>query len=220
MKKILIGFYITILAIATAHAQVIKPVKIDNLVTVSLPAEFEKRDTLGQTIYSGTGTLGFMIVIKAPNPTDKPLKKEKDLNKVFKEYTNKLLKSSGNGTILNSHDTIVNNVEVRDFALSTSDDTQGEQIRKFRILYTKDATYTFQFVYPLQREDIAKKEADQFFASIKTAASFDGTDQYSTYGKFTGMHKALKIALIAGGIILIIIIVMVVRSRKRKQVTA
>jgi hypothetical protein len=220
MKKILIGFYITILAIATAHAQVIKPVKIDNLVTVSLPAEFEKRDTLGQTIYSGTGTLGFMIVIKAPNPTDKPLKKEKDLNKVFKEYTNKLLKSSGNGTILNSHDTIVNNVEVRDFALSTSDDTQGEQIRKFRILYTKDATYTFQFVYPLQREDIAKKEAAQFFASIKTAPSFDGTDQYSTYGKFTGMHKALKIALIAGAIILIIIIVMVVRNRKRKQVVA
>jgi hypothetical protein len=220
MKKILIGFYITILAIATAHAQVIKPVKIDNLVTVSLPAEFEKRDTLGQTIYSGTGTLGFMIVIKAPNPTDKPLKKEKDLNKVFKEYTNKLLKSSGNGTILNSHDTIVNNVEVRDFALSTSDDAQGEQIRKFRILYTKDATYTFQFVYPLQREDIAKKEAAQFFASIKTAPSFDGTDQYSTYGKFTGMHKALKIALIAGVVILIIIIVMVVRKRKRRQVAA
>lgn len=220
MKKILIGFYITILAIATANAQVLKPVKVDSLVTVSLPAEFQKRDTLGETILSGTGTLGYMVVIKAPNPNGKPLKKEKDLNKVFKEYITKLQKSSGNGTILNSHDTIVNNVEVRDFALSTSDDTQGEQIRRFRILYTKDATYTFQFMYPQQREDIAKKEADQFFASIKTAPGFDGTDQYSTYGKFTGMHKALKIALIAGGLVLIIIIVLVVRSRKRKRVAA
>jgi hypothetical protein len=220
MKKILIGFYITIFAIATAHAQVLKPVKVDSLVTVSLPAEFQKRDTLGETVLSGTGTLGYMVVIKAPNPTDKPLKKEKDLNKVFKEYITKLQKSSGNGTILNSHDTIVNNVEVRDFALSTSDDTQGEQIRKFRILYTKNATYTFQFMYPQQREDIAKKEADQFFASIKTAPGFDGTDQYSTYGRFTGMHKALKIALIAGGVLLIIIIVLLVRSRKRKRVAA
>ncbi|NCD68484.1 hypothetical protein [Mucilaginibacter agri] len=219
MKKLLIGFYLTIFAFATAHAQVIKPVKLDSLVTVSLPAEFQKRDTLGQSIWTGTGALGYMVVIKAPNPTNQPLKKEKDLNKVFKEYTNKLLKSSGNGTILNSHDTIVNNVEVRDFALSTSDDAQGEQIRKFRILYTKEATYTFQFMYPQQREDIAKKEADQFFASIKTDPSFDGTDQYSTFGKFTGMHKALKMALIAGGVVLIIIIVMVVRRKKKVATT-
>lgn len=215
MKKILIGFYLTIFSVVS-QAQVLKAVKVDSLITVSLPAEFQKRDTLGQTIYSGTASLGYIIVIKAPNPPGKVLKKEKDLNKVFKEYIKKLKNTAGNqATILNDKDTIVNNVEVRDFKLSTTDETQGEQIRRFRILYTKPATYTFQYVYPLAREDIARKEGDAFFKSIVTAPSFDGTDQYTMYGKFTGMHAWLKITL--GVVILIILIVLVIVLRNRKK---
>ena len=217
MRKILIGFYLTILAVAS-QGQVLKPVKVDSLISVSLPAEFEKRDTLGQTIYSGNASLGYIIVIKAPNPPGKVLKKEKDLNKVFKEYINKLQKSAGSqATILNDKDTIVNNVEVRDFNLSTSDDTQGDQIRRFRILYTKPATYTFQYVYPVSRQDIAKKEADAFFASIKTAPSFDGTDQYTMYGKFTGMHTWLKITLGVVALIILIVAVIALRNRKKRE---
>jgi len=221
MKKILIGFYLTIFAFATTQAQVNKPVQIDSLVTVSLPVDFVKKDTLGQLVFTGNSSLGYISVIKAPNPSNQTLKKEKDLNKVFKEYIKKLQSGAGNSSIMNDKDTIINNVEVRDFLLRTdNNDDQGVQIRRFRLLYTKAATYTFQFVYPEERADLAKKDGDQFFASIKTAPSLDGTDQYTTFGKFTGMHKALKIALIAGGVVLILIIILVLRNRKKKQIVA
>lgn len=200
----------------TAQAQVLKPVKVDNLITVSLPADYSKRDTLGQTILSGTASLGYIVVIKAPNPAGQPLKKEKDLKKVLKEYTTKVQQSSGNGEIWNLKDTIVNNVEVRNFTLATEGD-QGNQLRTFRVLYTKPATYTFQYTYPEERADLAKKEMAQFFASIKTAPSFDGTDQYATFGQFTGMHKGLKFALIGGGVIILIIVIMIIVRNRRKQ---
>lgn len=214
MKKTLIGLILTIYTL-TSQAQLLKPVKIDSLVTVSLPVGYVKKDTLGQELFEGNGQSGFILVIKAPNPANRTLKKEKDLNKVFKEYISKVQQSSGNGTVLNSKDTIINNVEVRDFALSTDGD-QGSQMRQFRILYTKPATYTFQYMYPPERADIAKGEIKAFFASIKTASSFDGTDQYTLYGKFTGMHKGLKFALIGGAVLLIVILIIVLRRRKRK----
>lgn len=217
MKKILIGFFITITTAITTQAQVLRPVKIDSLVTVSLPAEFSKKDTLGQQIYSGNGSFGYMVVVKAPNPTEKTLKKEKDLNKVFKEYINKVQTQSGYGSsILNSKDTIVNNIEVRDFTLRTDND-QGVQIRKFRLIYTKPATYTFQVTYPEERQDLAANEVKSFFASIKMAPGFDGTDQFTNFGKFTGMHKGLKIAIGAGIVLIIIIIIAVARKRKKQQ---
>ncbi|WDF56817.1 hypothetical protein [Mucilaginibacter sp. KACC 22063] len=215
MKKTLIGFIITIATAFTAQAQDLKPVKIDSLVTVGLPQEFQKKDTLGQSIYTGNGSFGYMIVIKAPNPVNQTLKKEKDLNKVFKEYINKVQADAGYGsTILNSKDTIVNNIEVRDFTLRTDND-QGIQLRKFRILYTKPATYTFQVTYPEQRQELAAKEVKQYFDSIKLAPGFDGTDQYTMYGKFTGMHKALKMAIGAGILVVIIIVIIVIRKRRK-----
>jgi len=58
--------------------------------------------------------------------------------------------------------------------------------------------------HPEERGELAKKEMNQFFSSIKTAPAFDGTDQFANYGKFTGMHKALKIALIALAVLIII----------------
>ncbi|QQL48490.1 hypothetical protein [Mucilaginibacter ginkgonis] len=218
MKKLLIVFYLTIAAVAT-QAQDLKPVKIDSLVTVSLPTEFQKKDTLGQTIYSGTASLGYVLVIKAPNPPGKVLKKEKDLNKVFKEYISKLQKSVGNqqAVILNDKDTIVNNVEVRDFILSTTSDAEGVQLRRFRILYTKPTTYTFQFVYTEARKDIAKKEADAFFASIKTAPTFDGSDQYSMYGRFTGMSTTLKTIIIVAGVLVIALVLWLIFRPKKKK---
>ncbi|MCJ8210159.1 hypothetical protein MUY27_10595 [Mucilaginibacter sp. RS28] len=215
MKKILIGFFSAIYAI-TAQAQVLEPVKVDNLVTVSLPKEFSKKDTLGQTIYSGNASLGYVVVIKSPNPPEKTLKKEKDLKKVFKEYTDKVVQSSGNGTVLNSKDTVVNNVEVRDFTLATTGE-QGNQMRRFRVLYTKPATYTFQYTYPEEREALASKEMKEFLASIKTAPDFDGKDQYATFGQSQGMNTAVKIILIGVGALLIVLVVWLVKRNSNKM---
>jgi hypothetical protein len=82
MKKILILFSLVLLA-STGFAQIpLKPVKIDSLVTISLPEEFTKKDTLGQSIYSGNGAYGYMVVIRAPNADNNtPLKRKETLTK-------------------------------------------------------------------------------------------------------------------------------------------
>ncbi len=217
MKKLLIGFCLAIFA-AASQAQVLKPVKIDSILTVSLPAEFIKRDTLHQTVYSGTASLGYIVVIKSPNPPGDSLRKEKDLNKVFKQYITQLQQTApSQSSVLNSKDTIVRNTEVRDFDLSTSDPSQGDEIRRFRILYSKPFTYTFEYVYPVSREDIARKESNDFFASIKTSPSFNGTDQFTMYGKLTGMNTIFKIALVAVMAIILIGLIIIIRRRLKKE---
>jgi hypothetical protein len=82
MKKILISFSVLLLLSAAGFAQALKPVKIDSLVTISLPEKYTRKDTLGQQVFSGNTPLGYMVVIRQPNAENNtPLKKERDLNK-------------------------------------------------------------------------------------------------------------------------------------------
>jgi hypothetical protein len=57
MKKILVIFSLVLFATAGFAQIPLKPVKIDSLVTISLPEKFTKKDTLGQSIYSGNGAV-------------------------------------------------------------------------------------------------------------------------------------------------------------------
>ena len=197
-------------------SQAQKTVELDNQVRVNLPADFNKIDTLGQQTYTARGEYGYMIVGRQPNPaTNKTLKKEKDLNNVFKEYIRKVQASLTEGSITNDHDTIVNNLMVREFVLRT-DTGSGVQLRKFRILYTKPVTYTFQYLYDEGRQDVAAKEINTFFSGIKSSPELDGADQYTTFGKSQGISSTALI-LIISGIAIIVFIVLVVRKKRRDE---
>lgn len=216
MKKILISAGLVLFALA-GWAQRLKTVKLDSLVSVSLPADFRKTDTLGQQTYTANAQYGYIIIGRSPNPPgNKTLKKEKDLDKVFEEYIRKVQGSLPNGNVTRDHDTIINNLEVRDFTLRT-DTGSGVQIRKFRILYTKPVTYTFQYLYDEIRKEVAKTEKDAFFKSITIAPGLNGTDQYTLYGKPTKINT-LAIVCIAAGVIIIVLIVLLIRKRRRKDV--
>jgi len=215
MKKILL-IYSMLLGIAfQGFSQGLKPVKIDDQVSVSLPADFNKKDTLGQQIYNSNAEFGYITVIRSANPANTHvLKKEKDLNKVFKEYVNKVLKSSGSGTINNDHDTVINNnLKARTFMLETDDDN-GHNYRQFMIVYTTPATYTFEYLYPDGRQDNARPEIKQFFSSVKFAPEVTRTDQYISSGGSSIFSSGVFYGL-AGGIVIVLIIVLVTRNRNR-----
>ena len=196
--------------------EVTKTVKLDSLISVKLPADFHKLDTLGQQTYTANSRYGYIIISRSPNPpTNKPLKKEKDLNNVFKEYIRKVQASLSEGTITDDHDTIINKLEIRQFVLRT-DTGSGVQLRKFQIWYTRPVTYTFQYLYDEARQDVASKEMNAFFKSIKSPPELDGTDQYLTFGKWQGL-SGTTIVLIVAGIIIIVFIILVVRRRRRHQ---
>lgn len=181
MKKLMI-FLSIIMLVDRTYAQTpnyyLSPVKIDNEVTVSLPKEFSKNVKSGEQSFAANGKYGTFFVISSQNPVNaKTVKNTNGLDDVFKEYIKKVQTSSTHGTVINDHDVSMGKLQARDFILQT-DTGSGVQARHFRLLYTKNTTYTFEYMYDDFRKDEARGEMNAFFGSVKTAADLDRDDQY------------------------------------------
>ena len=202
MKKLIIFFAILFLVDAVYGQSALKPVKIDSLVTVSLPVAHTQKDTLGQHIYSATTDFGYMIAIDEPNAKgNQPLKKEKDLNSVLKKYVNGI-QSQSQGSAQFVRDTTIGTLKAKAFTLLTKDANGDDLYRAFVLIYTKDATYTFEYGYPGARKDMIKDEAKSYFSSIRLSPELQRNDQYTDMSKSTGLSTNL-IIIIAGGIVII-----------------
>jgi hypothetical protein len=214
MKKILVLFSLVLFVTAGFAQSPLKPVKIDSLVTISLPKKFTKKDTLGQSIYSGNGQYGYMVVIRAPNANNnQPLKKERDLNEVMQDYI-KGIKGQSEGSTQNVRDTTIGHLKAKTFTLET-DQGAGIQLRNFIIIYTQDVTYTFEYYYEALRKDLVKEEYKAFSSSIKLSQELKRTDQYLSNKK--GLSPNFKLALYAGIPVIIIIILLILRRKKKKE---
>ena len=214
MKKILVLFSLVLFVTAGFAQSPLKPVKIDSLVTVSLPKKYTKKDTLGQSIYSGNAQYGYMVVIRAPNAdNNQPLKKERDLNKVLQDYI-KGIKGQSEGSTQNVRDTTIGHLKAKTFTLET-DQGAGIQLRNFIIIYTRDVTYTFEYYYEELRKDVVKDEYKAFSSSIKLSQELKRTDQYLSNKK--GLSPTLKLALYGGIPVIILIIILVLRRKKKKE---
>ena len=220
MKKIILSLSIILFSL-TGFSQALKPVKIDSLVTVSLPEGFTKKDTLGQQIYQGSASLGNILVLRVPNANTKPLNKESDLKDVFKTYIKGIQKQSVNGSVMYPRDTTIGKLEGKVFTLridNSGSTGESPELRNFILLYTQDVTYTFEYNYPEQRLDLAKAELKQFSSSIKIAPTLDRRDQYLSDAK--GMSAPAKIGIYGGAAVIILIIVLTVIKRKNSQLEA
>jgi hypothetical protein len=213
MKKLIILFGM-LFSMNAVFAQALKSVKIDSLVSVSLPSSYSKKDTLGQQIFSANTDLGYMITIRQPNAKgNQPLKKENDLNSVLKNYIQGIQSQSGNGSTQNIRDTTVGSLKAKAFNLLTKDPNGDSQYRNFVLLYTKDATYTFEFGYADARKDVVKDEAKSFFSSIKLSPALQRNDQYTETQASKGISTN-SIFEIGGGVLVIFLVVWLI-FRKR-----
>lgn len=218
MRKILSSLYLLFITV-TGFCQELKPVKIDSLVTVSLPPGFVKKDTLGQQIFSANSQYGYMIAIRAANAKNNaPLQKEKDLNKVLKNYVKGIQRQSGDGSAQNVRDTVIGTLKAKIFTLKSDDGNGNVQNRYFVLLYTTDATYTFEYVYPDNRKDLVKGEIKAFTGSIKFSPELQRNDQYLSNAK--GMSLGIKLAIFGGGgLVIILIIVALIRRKNKADIT-
>lgn len=200
---------------AATFAQTVQQVKLDSVVSVSMPQGFTKKDTLNQSLYSVNGLTGYMIVSRQANKANNtPLKKEKDLKNVMKKATSDIQAQVGGSTINNVRDTTINGLEARVFTMA-ADGQNGSELRDFLVMYTQDATYTFEYVYSDARKDMVKPEMKAFFSSIKVSSGLTPTDQYITAGQPQG-SPVTKIAEIGGGAMLIAIILYFVFRKKER----
>jgi hypothetical protein len=215
MKKILLSFALILYVISAFSQTTLKPVKIDSLITVSLPEGFQKKDTLGQHIYSANGLYGYMTVIVAPNEkSNAPLKKETDLNNVLKKYIKNIQGQSGDGSAQFVRDTTIGTLKAKLFTLKNDDGSGSVQLINFTLLYTQDATYTFEYVYPQERQDVTKAEYKAYASSIRLSPDLKRNDQYLSNAK--GLSSGAKIAIYGGAAILIILVIVILVRRKKK----
>ena len=215
MKKLIILFGI-LFSMNTVFGQALKTVKIDSLVSVSLPSTFTKRDTLGQQIFSANTDLAYMIAIREPNAKgNQPLKKEKDLNNVLKNYIKGIQGQTDNGSAQNVRDTTIGTLKAKIFTLFTKDVNGENQYRNFILLYTQDATYTFEYGYGETRKDLIKAEAKAYFSSIKLSPELQRNDQYTDLRASSGI-STVSIFEIGGGLLVIGLIAwFIIKKRSR-----
>lgn len=217
MKKILSSLIPLLFALRGFSQVGFKPVKIDSLVTVSFPAAVQEKDTLGQQIFSANGIYGYMVAIRATNAKNNtPLSKERDLNKVLKDYIKGIQTQSGGGSAQNIRDTTVGALKAKVFTLKNDDGSGGTATyRKFILLYTQDATYTFEYVYPDDRKDIVSSELKAFTSSIKLSHELQRNDQYLSNAK--GLSAAAKIGIFGGSALVVILVIVMIVRRKNKM---
>ena len=202
MKKLIIIFAI-LFSVNAVFGQSLKSVKLDSLVNVSLPSSYTQKDTLGQQIYSANSDLGYMIAIRQANAKgNQPLQKENDLNAVLKKYIDGIQSQSGNGSAQNIRDTTIGTLKAKAFTLFQNDPNGESQYRNFILLYTQDATYTFEYGYGDSRKDLIKGESKAYFASIKLSRELQRNDQYVDTRPQTSNNKVTVIE-ITGGILII-----------------
>jgi hypothetical protein len=213
MKKIFLSFTLLLFAIS-GFSQLMKPVKIDSLVTVSLPPGYQKKDTVGEQIFTANSLYGYMVVIREPNAKNNtPLKKEKDLNKVLKTYVKGIQGESAGSSAQNVRDTTIGALKAKIFTLKSDDGSGDVQYRNFILLYTQDATYTFEYVYPEYRKDLIKDELKAYSASIKLSSELKRNDQYLS--NVTGMSLINKIEIGGGGMVIAMLIILIIRRKRR-----
>ena len=213
MKKLIIIFTI-LFSVNAVFGQSLKSVKLDSLVSVSLPSSYTKKDTLGQSVFSGNTDLGYIIAIRQANEKgNQPLQKENDLNAVLKKYIDGIQSQSGNGSAQNIRDTTIGKLKAKAFTLFQNDPNGESQYRNFILLYTQDATYTFEYGYGDSRKDLIKGESKAYFASIKLARELQRNDQYVDTRPQTSNNK-ITVIEITGGILIIGFIAWLVFRKK------
>ena len=214
MKKIVLSLTLIFSVILGFGQQKMMPVKLDSLVTISFPAGYQTKDTAGQHIISMNGEFGYMIAISAANEKNNaPLKKEKDLNNVLKDYTQKIQAQEPGSSPIHARDTTVGTLKARVFTLKSDDGEGNVQFVNFTLLYTQDATYTFEYVYPGNRSELVANEYKTFISSIRLSPELQRNDQYLSNA--TGMSSINKIAILGGIGLAAIVVWIIVTSMRR-----
>lgn len=199
----------------SVFAQTYKPIKVDSLVTVSMPANYTQKDTLGQHIFTANTEFGYMVAMDEPNAkSNQPLKKANDLNKIFDKYISGIQQQSGNGSAQNIRDTTVGTLKAKAFTLITDDGSGNILNRRFLLIYTKDATYTFQYGYPDMRKDLVKDESKAFFSSIKLSPELQRNDQYMDTASSVSKISTISIVEIAGGVLAVFVVAWLIFFRR------
>lgn len=212
-----VWLFLSMLISASVSAQNWKPVRIDDSVQVSLPADFARSDTGAQVMITARPSFGNILITRQEdNPQATPdIEKVKHLHKYYDDFV-KRIRNNSEGIITEERDTVIERLHMKEITLAV-DSGSGKSFRKIRILHEAGATYTFQFMYKDMHEQYAQKSIDTFFSSIRIPPDAGVVSQFTkpgdTTGKAPGQTRWTYWAI--GGAILLVIILLIVRRFRR-----
>lgn len=215
MKNLILCFLL--LCGLNSFAQGWKPVKLDSTVTFELPKGFKKTKTDSASTFSATTSFGTILIFKSvDNPVLTPdIEKEKHLTRYYNDYIERVQKSSGDGKITNEKDTMLGDLQVKDFTLEI-DTGSGPEMRKFRILHANNATYAFEFLFEKVSKEYASDECNKFFNSIKVNDKVQPAAQFS---ESTANNRGINPYMIGIGILLVVALIVFLFVRKKKVIS-
>lgn len=219
MKKHILAYLLTIFSLGV-FAQNWKPYKIDDSVQVSLPPDFKKLDTLGQTNITARTEFGYVQITKLRDSASRTpdIEKVKTLYKYYDNFVKQIQQSSQYGIVSNETDTLIGKLRVKDFTMSV-DSGSGKQVRNFRIIHTNNSTYTFQYLYKDISSEYAIPEGKLFFDSIKFLKA-DNQSQFTQPENTTGKKPegaSNRYKYIGAGLLLITLVVLFIRRRRKMR---
>ena len=194
-------------------------VTVDDLLTVELPDNFERTDTLGQTIFYAEADYSVITLSRVPESAipqvDRITSSTPDeLGKFYTGFQNGTLKAK-QGEVVDSEDVLLDSLRARIFRT----DYENGETKLNQIILVQDRLYFGTVWFSTEYFEFVINEKDQFFNSFQFAitankqlrpARLEDSTSYKL-GELFG--TIIGYTLIPGIIILIVVLV----RRKRKK---
>lgn len=205
--------------LAPALAQDWSDVQVDANLQVTLPTGYVASDTLGVKYFLGELEHAAIILNKVESSNPNHYADVDELNRGYDRFLRGMTSRFERPEVVTNEEIqigklIGRQLKVQFEALEETMVTQGV------VVILKDITYSAQFVYPLQEEEVINASKDLFFGSIRFSEELDHHDQL-TPGSIMGLSPYQQGELLGQLFVYLIIpitllIAWIIR-RKRKQ---
>lgn len=195
-----------------------KPVIVDDFLTVQLPDNYQKVDTLGRTVFYADADYSVITLSRIPESSVPQIERitassAEGLRKFYSGVEVGWL-NTGKGTLIESKDILTDSLQARVFRV----DYDNEETKINHIVLVRDRIYAGTVWFNTDQLEYVEAEKEQFFNSFQfdikpidqlRPARVEDSSGY-VLGKFIG--KIVWFGFLLGIIILIII----VANRKRR----
>ncbi|MEO9801905.1 MAG: hypothetical protein ABJF04_01600 [Reichenbachiella sp.] len=194
-------------------------VTVDDLLTVELPSNFERTDTLGQTVFYAEANYSVITLSRVPESAIPQVDRitsssTEELRKLYTGFQNGTIKGS-QGEVVDSQDVLIDSLSARVFR---TDYNNGET--KFnQLILVRDKIYFATVWFNTEHLELVEIEIARYFNSFQfdvipsnqlRPARLEDSTSYKI-GELLG--TIIGYALIPGTIILIVILI---RRKKKK----
>ena len=144
---------------------------IDPWLSVELPADYEKSDTLGMSLWIAAGEYSNILVTKVPVSSIDELDRLTVFSVVdLKEFYNGVEKGTireAGGKVVESKEISVGNLAGRYFTI----DMENDEVRIAQAILVQDVLYTGMVWFYSDNYDLVQREKDKFFSSFEFSIS-------------------------------------------------